>query len=126
MYGASDYAVTEGKGDYTEHGVAGVDGNLNVYIADWWRGQTASDVWIERKCDLIVKHKPSCWFGEAGPIRRAVEPFLMRRMRTDRRFAALSGYQASQTSRHGPGRFRAWRRWAKSGYRKTHRGRLTS
>jgi predicted phage terminase large subunit-like protein len=89
MYGASDYAVTEGKGDYTEHGVAGVDGNLNVYIADWWRGQTASDVWIERKCDLIVKHKPSCWFGEAGPIRRAVEPFLMRRMSDRQAFCRI-------------------------------------
>jgi predicted phage terminase large subunit-like protein len=80
MYGASDYAVTDGNGDYTEHGVAGVDNNRNLYVADWWRGQTTSDVWIEKKCDLILAHKPACWFGEAGPIRRAVEPFLMRRM----------------------------------------------
>lgn len=80
MYGASDYAVTDGGGDYTEHGIAGVDANNNLYVADWWRGQTTSDVWIEKKCDLILEHSPHCWFGEAGPIRRAVEPFLMRRM----------------------------------------------
>lgn len=80
IYGASDYAVTDGDGDWTEHGVFGVDFNSNVYVLDWWRGQTTSDVWIDRKCDLIVKHSPACWFGEAGPIRRAVEPFLMRRM----------------------------------------------
>lgn len=83
VYGASDYAVTDGGGDYTEHGVFGVDFNRNVYVLDWWRGQTTSDVWIERKCDLILQHKPLCWFGESGPIRRSIEPFLMRRM-TDR------------------------------------------
>ncbi len=80
MYGASDYAVTDGDGDYTEHGVVGVDANNNIYVADWWRAQTTSDVWIEKKCDLIIAHSPQCWFGEAGPIRRAIEPFLMRRM----------------------------------------------
>lgn len=83
-YGASDYAVTDGGGDYTEHGIAGVDMNGNLYILDWWRKQATSDVWIEAKCDLIIKHEPQCWFGESGPIRRAVEPFLMRRM-TDRK-----------------------------------------
>lgn len=89
FYGASDYAVTDGKGDYTEHGVAGVDGNRNLYVADWWRGQTASDVWIERKCDLILTHKPACWFGESGPIRRAVEPFLVRRMQDRQAFCRV-------------------------------------
>jgi predicted phage terminase large subunit-like protein len=80
VYGASDFAVTEGGGDYTEHGVFGLDAMGNVYVLDWWRGQTASDVWIERQCDLIVKHKPLCWFGESGVIRRSIEPFLLRRM----------------------------------------------
>ncbi len=80
MFGASDYAVTDGDGDFTEHGIAGVDANNNIYVADWWFQQASSDVWIEQQCDLIVKHEPICWFGEAGPIRRAIEPFLMRRM----------------------------------------------
>ena len=79
-FGASDYAVTDGGGDFTEHGVAGVDQNGNLYVLDWWKKQATSDVWIEAKCDLIIEHEPVCWFGEAGPIRKAVEPFLMRRM----------------------------------------------
>jgi predicted phage terminase large subunit-like protein len=79
-YGASDYAVTDGGGDYTEQGVAGVDAAGNLYVLDWWKKQATSDVWIEAQCDLIVKHQPAAWFGEAGPIRRAVEPFLLRRM----------------------------------------------
>ena len=80
IYGASDYAVTDGGGDYTEHGIFGVDHNGNIYVLDWWRGQTAADVWIEEKCNLIRKHQPLCWFGEAGPIRRSVEPFMLKRM----------------------------------------------
>jgi predicted phage terminase large subunit-like protein len=80
IYAASDYATIEGEGDYTEHGIFGVDFNSNVYVLDWWRGQTTSDVWIEEKCRLILKHRPITWFGESGVIRRAVEPFMMRRL----------------------------------------------
>jgi predicted phage terminase large subunit-like protein len=80
IYGASDYAVTEGGGDFTEHGVFGIDFSGKPYVLDWWRGQTQSDKWIEAQCDLIKLWKPLVWFGEAGPIRRAIEPFLMRRI----------------------------------------------
>lgn len=80
IYGASDYAVTDGGGDYTEHGVIGVDWSGDWYVLDWWRGKTSSETWIERKCDLILRHRPMRWFGEAGPIRRAIEPYLKRRM----------------------------------------------
>jgi predicted phage terminase large subunit-like protein len=80
IYAASDYAVTDNGGDWTEHGVFGVDFNGNLYVLDRWRGKTAADTWIERQCDLIVRHEPMIWFGEAGPIRRAVEPFMIKRM----------------------------------------------
>lgn len=80
LYGASDFAVTDGGGDWTEHAIMGVDPMGNVYVLDWWRGQAGADAWIESMCDLIVKHKPLCWFGESGPIRRSVEPFLLKRM----------------------------------------------
>ncbi len=80
-YGTSDYAVTDGGGDYTVHRVWGIDSNGDVYRIDGWRGQTSSDEWIERKLDLIAKYKPLCWFGEGGVIQKAVEPMLRRRMR---------------------------------------------
>lgn len=89
IYGASDYAVTEGGGDYTEHGIFGIDAWSNIYLLDWWRQQAASDVWIEAECDLILKYQPLCWFGESGPIRRAIEPFLMRRMEERRAFCRM-------------------------------------
>ena len=42
LYGASDYAVTDRGGDFTVHGVIGVDPEDNIYLFDWWREQTAS------------------------------------------------------------------------------------
>lgn len=89
IYGASDYAVTEGGGDYTEHGIFGIDPWANLYILDWWREQAATDVWIEAQCDLIQRYEPLCWFGESGTIRNAIEPFLMRRLSERRSFCRL-------------------------------------
>ena len=80
-YGASDYAVTEGDGDWTVHRIWGVSPDGDIYRVAGWRGQTASDVWIDRKLDLIEQWKPFAWFGEAGVIQKAIEPMLIRRMR---------------------------------------------
>jgi predicted phage terminase large subunit-like protein len=80
-YGTSDYATKDGSGDYTVHHIWGVDPQGDLYLIDRWRGQTTSNVWIERHCDLVELHKPLAWFGEAGPIYRAIEPALQRRMR---------------------------------------------
>lgn len=80
-YGTSDYATKDGSGDYTVHHVWGVSSTGDLYLVDRWRGQTTSDVWIERHCDLVALHKPLAWFGEAGPIYRAIEPAMQRRMR---------------------------------------------
>lgn len=81
IYGTSDYAVTDGGGDYTVHRVWGVAPNGDIYRLDGWRGQTAADEWIEQKLNLIKRHKPVAWFGEAGVIQKAIEPMLTRRMR---------------------------------------------
>ena len=80
-YGTSDYAVTDGGGDYTVHNVWGIGPDGDVYRVAKWKGQTAADEWIERKLDLIAEFKPLCWFGEGGVIQKAVEPMLRRRMR---------------------------------------------
>lgn len=84
MVGSSDYALTEGGGDWTEAGVIGIDPDSNVYVVDWWSGQTTADVWIDAELRLIKQHKPLVWFSEAGPIRRATEPFIKRRMQESR------------------------------------------
>jgi predicted phage terminase large subunit-like protein len=88
-YGTSDYAVTDGGGDFTVHRVWGIDPEGCIYRVDGWRGQATSDVWIEEKLDLIDKYKPLAWFGEGGVIQKAVEPALMRRMRERKSFCRL-------------------------------------
>lgn len=82
-YGASDYAVTAAGGDNTVLRVWGIDHNEDIWLLPGgYRAQASSDEWIERQIDLIQKHKPFAWFGEAGVIQKAIEPMLRRRMRT--------------------------------------------
>lgn len=88
IYSASDFAVTEPRpgqnADYTEHGWFGISPTDDLYVLDWWFGQTAADVWIDALLDKCASAKPMCWFGEGGVIRRAIEPFLVKRMRERR------------------------------------------
>ena len=111
-YGTSDYAVTDGDGDYTVHRVWGIDAAGAVYRVDGWRGQTTSDVWIERKLDLIAKYKPLAWFGESGVIKRAIEPMLRRRM-LERKIFCRMEWLASVSDK--PTRARAFQSYAASG-----------
>lgn len=111
-YGTSDYAVTDGAGDYTVHRVWGVDAGGAIYRVDGWRGQATSDVWIEKKLDLIAKYKPMAWFGESGVIRRAIEPMLARRM-AERRLWCRMEWLASIGDK--PSRARSFQAMAASG-----------
>lgn len=95
-YGASDYAVTADGGDYTVHGVIGVDPDDNIYILDWWREQSSSDVWVEAALDLMEWWKPLMWAEEQGQIIRGVGPFLDRRQRERRIYT----YRRQYTSGH--------------------------
>lgn len=79
-YGASDYAVTADGGDFTEHGVAGIDPDANLYLLDWWRGQTASDVWVDVLLDMAARHLPLSWAEESGQIIKSLGPFITQRM----------------------------------------------
>jgi len=79
-YHAADYAVSEGKGDYTEQGVCGFDKDENLWMVDWWSGQTAPDEWIKEEIRLVEVHEPYVSVAEAGLIRRSIEPFLKKEM----------------------------------------------
>ena len=111
-YGTSDYAVTDGGGDYTVHRIWGIDSTGSIYRVDGWRGQSTSDVWIETKLDLIAKYKPLCWFGEGGVIQKAIEPMLKRRMRERGVFCRLE-WMSSVSDK--PTRARSFQAMAASG-----------
>lgn len=85
----SDFAVTDGAGDYTELGVFALDTEMSAYECEWWSGQTTALEWIEALVDQMERHKPFAFFGETGPIRRAIEPILRRRMRERKVFCRL-------------------------------------
>ena len=86
VYGASDYAVTPGGGDYTVHLVVGVDNRDDIYVLDMWRDQTESAEWVEAFCDLVLRWKPVMWAEESGQIIKGVGPYLSKRMRERRAY----------------------------------------
>ena len=89
IYGAGDYAVSEGKGDFTEQAIGGVNPEQDLYLIDWWTGQETADVWIDAQLDMVKKYSPVKWAAESGVIRRATEPFLNKRMQERRIFVTM-------------------------------------
>jgi hypothetical protein len=101
-YMTSDFAVTEDDGDFTSIATHGVDANDDIYVAiDYWTGQTSADHWIDEICHQILRNKPMAFFGEGGPIRRSIEPFLLKRMRERKAFCRVDWVPsiADKTSR---------------------------
>jgi hypothetical protein len=88
-YTTADFAVTEGAGDFTSLGTHRYIDDTLYLACEGWRGQSTADQWIERLIDQFKVQKPLCFFGESGPIRRSIEPFLTRRMRERRTFCRL-------------------------------------
>lgn len=80
-YGATDAAVTQGGGDFTEQGVMGTDADMNMWFHDWWSGQKSTDIVIEEMLRLASKHKIPTWFDEGGVIDKAIRPAINRRQR---------------------------------------------
>lgn len=91
-YGGSDFAVTADGGDYTCHIVIGIDPDDRPWLLDLWRGQTASDVWVESWCDLVKKWKPYGWAFEQGQIKSGVGPFLEKRARERKTWTAIENF----------------------------------
>tara|TARA_Y100000310_G_scaffold120368_1_gene119106 strand:- start:15006 stop:16586 length:1581 start_codon:yes stop_codon:yes gene_type:complete len=94
VYGASDYAVSDGQGDYTVHLVVGVDPADDIYLLDLWRAQAVPDVWIDKLADLILKWRPLIWAGEKGQILRSVGPFMHRRLRERKAYCRIEDFSS--------------------------------
>ena len=92
VYGASDYAVSSRDGDFTVHGIAGMDTEGRLYLLDMWRKQASSDEWVESFCDLVLKWKPIAWAEEKGQIASGVGPYLSRSQRERRAYVAREAF----------------------------------
>src|SRR3990167_3608307 len=75
-YAASDLALSEGRGDWTVHGIGGVDPAGDLYLLDWWRQRVLPDKWVKAWIDLIVTHRPLAWGVEKGHIDKMAGPLL--------------------------------------------------
>ena len=80
-YGASDYAITEADGDWTCHGVAGVDANDDLYLLDWYREQVDTYDGVEAAISLMKNHNTLAWAEEKAQIEKALGPFITKRQR---------------------------------------------
>lgn len=83
FYISSDFAVSEGEGDFTVHMVVGVSPDDDIYIVDLYREQTDSDTWCNALIDMILDWKPLETLEEKGVIEKAVDP-LLKKLQSER------------------------------------------
>ncbi len=88
-YGASDYATLNEDGDFTEHGIAGMDKDGDLWITDWWYGQKETDASIEAFITMIARTRCRRWWHEGGLIDKAIAPAIRRRMRERQKYVAM-------------------------------------
>lgn len=73
----SDFAVTEGKNDFTEHGVWGLDSDDNLYALDWWFKQSGTGEGVNELLKMVSRHGIHLGFNEGGVIDKAIRPLIM-------------------------------------------------
>lgn len=79
VYGCSDFAVSDGSGDWTVHLVWGYAPDGHLYLLAIWRDQKTSVEWVDSYLDLCAKWKPQDWAFEKGQIQKSVGPWLEKR-----------------------------------------------
>ncbi len=87
----SDFAVTEGKNDFTEHGVGSLDHEDNLFIIDWWYKQVDTGKGVEEMLKLIDRWRIQLGFNEGGVIDKAVRPAFNVQLRDWNKKAAQEG-----------------------------------
>jgi len=96
-YIASDYAGgpdpdnPDSEPDWTEHGVAGLNHNGDLWFVDWWSGQEDPSEWIQQWLGLIRKHKPLMAFEEKGVILRSVNGAINKAMQESGTYVTRTG-----------------------------------
>lgn len=116
FYGASDYAVTEKAGDWTEHGGWGIDHEGGLWGVDWYTGQVASGDAIDEFLVLAQRMKRRgnllAWIGESGVIEKAIGPARDRAMREAKTYIV---YELLPTVGDKIARFASFRARAQAG-----------
>jgi predicted phage terminase large subunit-like protein len=72
----SDFAVTEGRNDFTEHGIWGLSSTDDLYALDWWFKQCNTGEGVNQLLTLVDRHGIHLGFNEGGVIDKAVRPLI--------------------------------------------------
>ena len=100
-YGASDHALTtKEENDANVLGVAGVDERDHIYIRPdltWERMET--DDTVEALLGQLRRHRPQIWFAEDEHIRKAIGPFLNKRMQEEKLYTYIQPSPATKDAK---------------------------
>ena len=77
----SDFAVSEGKNDFTEHGVWGLDHEDNLWALDWWYEQCNTGRGVQQMLEMCARHNIHLGFHEGGVIDKAIEALVVAQIR---------------------------------------------
>ena len=88
LFGASDYAMTAGGGDYTTHLVGAIDEDDDMWLVEVWRDQTKPETWVESLLDLMQKYRPLAWAEENVQITSGIGPYIDSRQRQRKIYCA--------------------------------------
>jgi predicted phage terminase large subunit-like protein len=80
-YGASDFAMTAGGGDFTVHVIIGIDTQSRMHLVDLYRRQATPKESVEAMCDMMKRWKPAWWAHERVHIVSGLGPYIETRMR---------------------------------------------
>jgi len=103
-YGSSDCATKKGTGNWTAHGVIGIDPDDNWYLREVWHKQETSDVWIDALLDLADIYRPLLWVNEGGVIDNAVSPARRKRISERRGESWVGSYETVPSVQDKPTR----------------------
>ena len=92
IYGASDYAVSAGKGDFTVHVIVGLDPDGTLYLLDLYRAQSDTATSVDAFLDMVKLWKPIGFAQEAGQINSSIGPFIRERMKQREIFVATETF----------------------------------
>ena len=81
IIGSSDYAVTDGGGDYTVHWVGGIDRDGRLHLLDLYRKQADAADWVDALKSMVIAWKPVAWGEEDATIMKSIGPFMDKRMK---------------------------------------------
>ena len=100
-YGASDHAVTEKQeNDATVLGCCGIDEDDIIWVLPdvvWERMET--DRTVEELLAQMSYHKPMVWWAENDVIRKAIGPFLRKRMMEEKIYCTIDPMTPSRDKR---------------------------